>query len=80
MQPPRIIDMHESDFIQFERNARISLRVTNFAEAILQAWTPKEEKMKDKNESDYMSQMERSLSKVIKCVVQERVATMCGGL
>ena len=72
--------MHESDFIQFERNAPISLRVTNFAEAILQAWTPKEEKMKDKNESDYMSQMERSLSKVIKCVVQERVATMCGGL
>ena len=79
-QPQKIIEMHKKDLIQFERNARISLRAANFAEAVLQAWKPEDEKVKDKNESDYMSQMERSLSKVIKCVVQERVATMCGGL
>ena len=79
-QPPRVIEIHEKDLIQFERNARISLRAANFAEAVLQAWKPEDEKIKDKNESDYMSQMKRSLSKVVKCVVQAQVATMCGAL
>ena len=73
-QPPRKIELDEKDVIYWERNGRISLRALNFIEAILQTWktSPFEEEL--------YTQMRRSISRAVKCILQAQVASVGGQL
>ena len=69
--PAKRIDIDERDVVFLERNARATCRALNFAEVVLQAWSPAETSV------EMATRMRRSISKAVKAMMQLQVVSAC---